>query len=70
MRFHTAVSASRSAPPNISINVQPNPAYPPEVHVSFGGLSIWLTEQEATALGQNLIEAGIRIRNDAEEGTE
>lgn len=65
MRFHTAISASRSTAPTISINAPPNERYPHEVHVSFGGLSVWLTEAEATALGQRLIEAGIRIRNDA-----
>lgn len=64
MRFHTAISASRSTPPTLSINIPPNTAYPPEVQISFGGLSVWLTETESTALGQRLIEAGIRIRND------
>lgn len=68
MRFHTAISATRTTPPSLSINVPPNPAYPSEVHVSFGGLSIWLTEPEATRLGQELIEAGILIRS--EQGDE
>lgn len=62
MRFHTAVSATRTTPPTLSINVPPNTAYPPEVQISFGGLGVWLTEPEATALGQRLIEAGIRMR--------
>lgn len=66
MRFHTAITASRKSPPDVSINLPPNAAFPPEVHVSVGGLSLWLEEAEATALGQQLIEAVIRIR--AERG--
>lgn len=64
MRFHTGIQASRSAPPKIEINIPPNPDYPPEVHVSFGGLSIWLTEQESDALAKSLIDAAIRIRRE------
>lgn len=62
MRFHTAINASRSAPPNLSIIQPPNPNYPAELHVSFGGLSVWLSETEATTLGQQMIEAGIWMR--------
>lgn len=65
MRFHTAISARRSTPPSLSINVPPNIAYPAEVEICFGGLGVWLTEPEATALGQRLIEAGIRMRAEA-----
>ena len=69
MRFHTAITASRKSPPDVSINIPPNAAYPPEVHVSVGGLSLWLEETEATALGQRLIEAGIRIRAERSAAT-
>ena len=62
MRFHTAISATRKSAPDVSINIPPNAAFPPEVHVSVGGLSLWLEEAEATLLGQQLIDAGIRIR--------
>lgn len=65
MRFHTAISAKRTTPPSLSINVPPNPDSPAEVEISFGGLGVWLTEPEATALGQRLVETGIHMRGAA-----
>lgn len=64
MRFHASISATRSTPPRISVNVPPNSDYEPEIEVSFGGLGIWLTESEADHLAKQLIDAGIRIRTD------
>lgn len=67
MRYIAGINASRSAPARVTIAAKPNPSYGTEVHVDFGGMSAWFSEAEATALGRDLIEAGIRIRD--EEGS-
>lgn len=60
MRFHTGVTATRTTPPTITTFQPPNPAHPPELHISFGGLSVWLTMDEAKVLGERLISAAER----------
>lgn len=62
MRYSTGITATRTRPARLSINVPPSPKFPAELHVDFGGMSAWFSEAEATALGQQLIEAGIRMR--------
>lgn len=64
MRYSTGINVTRKSPPQVTIIEPPNPDYPAEVRVDFGGLHGWFSEAEATALGRDLIEAGIRLRTD------
>ena len=61
MRYHTGITASRQTPPKVTVEHRPNPTAPAEVHIDFGGLSVWLNSTEARGLGINLRSAAEQI---------
>jgi len=65
MRFAAGINHTSSKPAIVSIRPKPNPEFAPEVQIELAGFSVWLSEPEATRLGQQLIEAGIAIRSAA-----